>query len=98
MASARAGGRGEGRAPAGSTLAERIDYLFGRIHPRGRGEYTLEEVTTGMRERREVSITTAYLSQLRNGQRTNPSYNVLEALADFFGVSPSYFFDPGAAE
>lgn len=83
---------------AGTSLAERIDHLFGRIHPRGRGEYSLEEVVAGMRQRRGVSITTAYLSQLRKGQRTNPSIQVLEALADFFGVSASYFFDTAAAE
>ncbi len=86
------------RATPGATLAERIDYLFRQVHPRGRGEYTLEEVSAGMRERRGVSITTAYLSQLRNGQRTNPTRDVLEALADFFGVNPSYFFDDEASE
>ena len=82
----------------GTTLADRIGYLFARVHPRGRGEYTLEEVTSGMRERRGVSITSAYLSQLRNGQRTNPSREVLEGLADFFGVNPSYFSDDEVAE
>ncbi len=92
--------RASGPTPPGpgATLADRIDYLFSMVHPRGRDEFTLEEVTAGMRERTGVSITTAYLSQLRKGQRTNPSRDVLAGLADFFGVNPSYFFDEEAVE
>src|SRR3712207_5528228 len=85
-------------ATPGDSLADRINYLFTRVHPRDRPEFTLEDVTNGMRERRGVSITPSYLSQLRKGQRTNPSREVLEGLADFFGVHPSYFFDEEAAE
>ncbi len=82
----------------GTTLADRLNYLFVIVHPRDRDEYTLEEVATGMAERRGVSITSAYLSQLRKGQRTNPSRDILEGLADFFGVNPSYFFDEEVAQ
>lgn len=77
---------------AGETLAERLDYLFKQMRQRGRGEFTLEEVCAGMRERRGVTISPAYLSQLRKGTRTNPSRPVVEALAEFFGVKPSYFY------
>lgn len=38
-------------------------------------------------------ISTPYLSQLRTGVRDNPSGEVIEALADYFSVSPDYFFD-----
>ena len=76
------------------TLADKINDLFIRFRPYGDREYTLEEVAAGMRERHGVSITAAYLSQLRRGRRTNPSRNVLEALADFFRVNSSYFFGP----
>jgi hypothetical protein len=34
-----------------------------------------------------------YLRQLRKGLRDNPTKRHLEALADFFGVAPIYFFD-----
>jgi transcriptional regulator with XRE-family HTH domain len=34
---------------------------------------------------------------LRKGQRDNPTKKHLEALADFFGVPPAYFFDDDAA-
>ncbi len=79
------------------TLAEKLNHLFATVHPRGRGEYTLEEVAEEITRRQGVSISHTYIWQLRTGRRTNPSMNVLEALADFFGVKPSYFFDDEAA-
>ncbi|MCJ0903091.1 helix-turn-helix domain-containing protein [Rhodococcus sp. ARC_M6] len=39
-------------------------------------------------------ISTPYLSQLRTGVRTNPSPEVVAALAEFFDVNPDYFFSP----
>lgn len=38
-------------------------------------------------------ISAPYLSQLRNGVRDNPSGEVIAALAEYFSVSPDYFFD-----
>jgi transcriptional regulator with XRE-family HTH domain len=35
---------------------------------------------------------------LRNGKRTNPSPELLGALARFFGVSVAYFFDDEVAD
>ncbi|OYD61056.1 helix-turn-helix domain-containing protein [Rhodococcus sp. OK302] len=37
-------------------------------------------------------VSTPYLSQLRNGVRDSPSDEVVTALADYFAVSPDYFF------
>lgn len=34
-----------------------------------------------------------YMGDLLNGRRRNPTKNVLEYLAIFFGVSPAYFFE-----
>ncbi len=79
--------------PSGSTVADKLNRLFATVHPPGRAEYTLDEVAAAINQRGETTITAAYLSQLRRGQRTNPSRNVLAALAWFFGVSPVYFFD-----
>ncbi|MGD9891552.1 MAG: XRE family transcriptional regulator, partial [Dehalococcoidia bacterium] len=42
-------------------------------------------------------ISATYLWQLRKGLRDNPTKKHLEALADFFGVSPAYFFNEEAA-
>ena len=76
-----------------STLAERIDCLF-RTHrsPRGR-EYTYREVASGVTALNGVTLSPAYLWQLRTGARDNPSIHHLAALARFFDVAPSYFFD-----
>ncbi|MFB7859856.1 helix-turn-helix domain-containing protein [Rhodococcus qingshengii] len=38
-------------------------------------------------------ISAPYLSQLRTGVRDNPSSEVIEALAEYFSVTPDYFFD-----
>lgn len=33
------------------TLAEKLNRLFGTVHPPGRGEYSYEEVAAAIRER-----------------------------------------------
>ncbi|KZF00072.1 secretion protein EspR, partial [Rhodococcus sp. EPR-279] len=38
-------------------------------------------------------ISKPYISQLRSGQRANPSADTVAALAAFFKVKPDYFFD-----
>jgi hypothetical protein len=90
-------------APGGS-LAGRLDRLFRVVRPSADREYTYEEVAAALRDRGGPTISATYLWQLRKGVRDNPTKRHLEALADFFGVSPSYFFDcdqpavPGVAE
>ncbi|PBA08635.1 helix-turn-helix domain-containing protein [Mycobacterium avium] len=42
-----------------------------------------------------VSISAAYLWQLRQGMKNNPTVAHLRAIAEFFGVTPSYLIDPG---
>lgn len=79
------------------TLAERLDALFRAVHPRGR-QYTHEEVARGAEARGGPTISATYVWQLRNGTRDNPTKNHLEALAGFFGVPPSYFFDEEASD
>ena len=76
-----------------TTLAERIDCLF-RTHrsPRGR-EYTYREVAAAVSGQNGITFSPAYLWQLRTGAKDNPTMRHLEALARFFEVSPSYFFD-----
>jgi transcriptional regulator with XRE-family HTH domain len=79
------------------TLAEKIDRLFGTVHP-AKGEYSHEDVATAIREAGGPTISATYLWQLRKGLRDNPTKRHLEALAGFFGVSPAYFFDDEAAQ
>ncbi len=87
----------EAEAPRTRTMAEKIDRLFRTVHPRDRGEYSFEEVAAAIRGRGGPTVSATYLWQLRKGLRDNPTKKHLEALADFFGVSPAYFFDDEAA-
>lgn len=81
-----------------SSLARKLNRLFETIHPAGRGEYSPEEVAKAITDSGEGSISAAYIYMLRKGQRDNPTKRHLELLADFFGVTPAYFFDEEAAE
>ncbi len=81
-----------------STLADRLDKLFKTMHPGHRGEYSTQEVCDGIRAQGGPTISPVYLWQLRKGHRTNPSKEHLEALAHFFGVSPSYFMDEDVSD
>ena len=86
------------RPPPARTLAEKLDQLFRTMHPRGRDEYSYREVAAGIRAQggpRRMSAT--YLWQLRTGRKDNPSRRHLAALATFFGVPVSYFFDDALA-
>lgn len=80
-----------------ATLAEKLDQLFQKMHPPDRGEYTHKEVADGIRQRGGPTVSATYIWQLRRGLKDNPTKKHLEALADFFGVSPSYFFDEESA-
>jgi transcriptional regulator with XRE-family HTH domain len=85
----------EGSQPR-RTVAEKLEHLFKTV--RGpRGEYTLDEVVTGIRQRGGPTISSSYLWQLRKGIKDNPTKRHMEALADFFGVPAAYFFDDDAA-
>ena len=79
------------------TLAEKLDRLFRIVHPPGGGEYTYREVAAAMVRAGGPTISASYVWHLRTGLRDNPTKHHLEALADFFGVPPAYFFDDETA-
>jgi transcriptional regulator with XRE-family HTH domain len=81
---------------SGPTLAEKLDRLFQTVRRGGRAEYSYEEVAAAIRAD-GVMISHTYVWQLRKGLRDNPTKRHLEALAQFFGVSPAYFLDDEAA-
>jgi transcriptional regulator with XRE-family HTH domain len=81
----------EGTAPD-NLIARRLDHLFATVYPPGRGPYSLREVADAINEAAGTRlISPAYLSQLRSGQRTEPSHSRLAAIARFFGVDVRYF-------
>jgi transcriptional regulator with XRE-family HTH domain len=86
----------DAQRPAPRTLAQKLDHLFATVHP-AKGEYTHEEVATGIRERGGPTISATYVWQLRKGLRDNPTKHHIEALAGFFGVPASYFLDDDTA-
>lgn len=78
---------------ATTPLTARLDRLFRISRPQGR-QWSNAEVAAAVKEANpELRVSAAYLSMLRTGKRTSPSTDLLLALARFFGVNPSYFFD-----
>jgi transcriptional regulator with XRE-family HTH domain len=76
-----------------TSLAAKIDKLFQVVRKPSREQYSHDEVAKACREATGESFSTTYLWQLRTGRRDNPTKRHLEALAQFFEVSPAYFFD-----
>lgn len=79
------------------SVADLLDHLFCEVHPAGRGPYTYAEVAQGVRETTGSSLTASAIQQLRTGKNDNPKMATVRALAAFFGVPPSYFFEEEAA-
>lgn len=78
-------------------IADRLNQLFDSVQPEGR-PYKLREVADGINEQAgENLVSMQYLSQLRNGDRRKPSYEVVVALARWFGVKVEYFSDDETA-
>ncbi|MFE3325908.1 helix-turn-helix transcriptional regulator [Streptomyces sp. NPDC059176] len=77
--------------PAGSggnTFADRLNHLFETVYPIERGSpYTDAEVA------RAVDVSKTYIGNLRKGRSTNPGYELIKDLADFFKVPVAAFFD-----
>ena len=75
-----------------TTFAARLNRLFDTVYPPGRGPHTSAEVI-GALKAEGVTMSAPYLSQLRSGNRTNPSSATMAALANFFRIKPAYFTD-----
>jgi transcriptional regulator with XRE-family HTH domain len=74
------------------TFAARLNRLFDTVYPPGRGPHTSAEVIAALKAE-GVTMSAPYLSQLRSGNRTNPSSTTMAALANFFRIKPAYFTD-----
>lgn len=99
----------EQRLPALETLAARLEYLFETIRPTpaelgptdelGR-RYNNKEIADKINAAAEedgVTISAAYIGELRRGVASDPRTSHVRALAKAFGVSPGYFVDDEAA-
>ncbi|WFE40971.1 hypothetical protein [Micromonospora sp. WMMD998] len=99
----------EQELPSLDTLAARLEYLFDRIRPvpaelgesdePGR-RYTNKEIADKINATAPetgVSISAAYIGELRRGVASDPRTSHVRALAAAFGVSSGYFVDDAAA-
>jgi transcriptional regulator with XRE-family HTH domain len=75
-----------------TTFAARLNRLFDTVYPPGRGPHTSAEVIAALKSE-GITMSAPYLSQLRSGNRTNPSAATMAALANFFRIKPDYFTD-----
>jgi hypoxanthine-DNA glycosylase len=75
------------------TLAQKLERLFKEVRKPDGSKYTQTEVVEGT----QGMLTRVYLWKLRTGRATNPSFKVVQALADFFGVDSNYFSENEAA-
>ena len=55
-----------------TTFAARLNRLFETVYPPGRGPHTSAEVIAALKAE-GITMSAPYLSQLRSGNRTNPS-------------------------
>jgi transcriptional regulator with XRE-family HTH domain len=89
------------------TLADRLEFLFDRVRPTadelGPSEeagrrYTTKEIANKINDaaRRDgtgVTISAAYVGEMRRGITTDPRTSHVKALAQAFGVDPAFFVD-----
>ena len=78
-------------------FAEKLAHLIATVHPAGRGPYSYREIEAGIADH-EGAMTAAFVQQLAAGKQPYPRKHHIEALATFFGVAPSYFFDEATAD
>jgi transcriptional regulator with XRE-family HTH domain len=70
------------------TFAAKLNRLFEEKRKLDGSSYTQMEVIAKTKK----VLSRVQLWKLRTGQADNPGIQVVQALADFFGVEPSYFF------
>jgi len=74
------------------SFGDKLAYLIETVHPPDRGPYSYREIAAGIAEH-PGAMTAAHINQLVKGKQPNPRIHYVEALAFFFGVPVSYFFD-----
>ncbi|OBB95204.1 XRE family transcriptional regulator [Mycobacterium sp. 852002-40037_SCH5390672] len=85
----------QAKGPDDDELAARLNKLFQLMRKAGTPPLSNAAAAAAITDKTGVAISPAYLWQLRNGIKTNPTVAHLRAIADFFGVPPSYLIDRG---
>lgn len=91
----------DGSAAGRRSLADKLNHLFATVRGANQKSFSNHEVAAAINAKAEDSggptIDHSYISKLRNGGRGKPSFEVIEALAAFFGVKVDYFSDDEVA-
>lgn len=70
-------------------FAEKLNQLLEVKRKPDGTKYSQTEIIEGT----QGVLTRVYLWKLRKGRSSNPGFHVIKAIADFFKVAPSYFFE-----
>lgn len=76
-------------------LAVKLERLFDLMRKPGEQPMSNAAAAEAITAKTGVSISAAYLWQLRTGVKTNPTIAHLRAIAEYFGVPASYLIDAG---
>jgi transcriptional regulator with XRE-family HTH domain len=79
------------------SFGDKLAHLIETVHPPDRGPYSYREIEAGLAGH-PGAMTAAYINQLALGKQLHPRIHYVEALASFFGVPVSYFFDDDVAQ
>ncbi len=88
--------------PAGKrTFADKLNHLFETVRGTDGRPYSNRQVAEAITLKAAgadgPTVDHSYLSKLRAGGRAKPSFEIVEALAAFFGVKVDYFSDDAVA-
>lgn len=78
-------------------LADRLNELFARVPRPGTAQPYSNDRAAEELSSAGVSVTGAYLGQLRSGKKNNPSARLIAGIAELFEVPITYFFDDDQA-
>jgi transcriptional regulator with XRE-family HTH domain len=81
-----------GPEQAKPSFGDKLASLIETVHPPDRGPYSYREIAAAIAQH-PGAMTAAHISQLVRGKQPHPRIHYLEALASFFGVPVTYFFD-----
>lgn len=77
-------------------FAERLQWLVDTVHPADREKYTDTEIAAGTADH-PGAMSRVFVRHLLDGRQKYPRMHHIQALSDFFGVKPEYFFDDDVA-
>lgn len=83
----------QAEGPDNGELASRLSKLFEVMRKAGTAPLSNAAAAAAITKKTGVSISPAYLWQLRSGVKRNPTVAHLRAIAEFFGVPASYLID-----